>query len=302
MPKPEGATPVALEVTSPADVWHAPRRIWHGRSGLIVSAILKEHGSCSIKSTRRLRTRRSPTICEARFCSTQGKTDAAETALRNASAADPQFLEARYNLARVPFPKKDYATARKELEALLGAISGGKEKQWEQLIRYQIFLNAPVGRPRRRGAEGDGRVQDDGRLAGLYYAQAAWAFQHGNPKLGNNWVANASNLYSAELNRTFAAPFSDLGWVSNATAPSGSPMPTPEVVQNVSAKAEATPNSATIVAKSVEKCRPCPPWRNPSHLRRRLHRNRHQKFQQHPRRSRTRRKAESNRQPLQRKR
>ena len=50
----------------------------------------------------------------------------------------------------------------------------------------------------------------------LYYAQAAWAFQHGNPKQGNNWVANASNLYSAELNRAYAAPFSDLGWVNNA--------------------------------------------------------------------------------------
>jgi hypothetical protein len=92
----------------------------------------------------------------------------------------------------------------------------------------------------------------------LYYAQAAWAFQHGNPKQGNNWVANASNLYSAELNRAFAAPFSDLGWINNVTAPSGSAMPAPEAVQNVSTKPEATPDSSAVRAKSVEKASSLP--------------------------------------------
>ena len=253
LPKPEGATPVALEVTSPterlaraqADLARAERA--YRRRDLEGAWQLLDQIDATSPNQAVTYNLRGEILLE------QGKTDEAETALRNASAADPQLLAARYNLARVPFAKKDYATARKELEALLGAISGGKEKQRERLIRYQIFLTLLL-----EGHEGaaqkamdEFKMMDDSPA--LYYAQAAWAFQHGNPKQGNNWVANASNLYSAELNRTFAAPFSDLGWVSNATAPSGSPMPTPEVLQNFSAKAEATPNSATILAKSVEK-------------------------------------------------
>ena len=253
LPKPEGATPVALEVTSPterlaraqADLARAERA--YRRRDLEGAWQLLDQIDATSPNQAVTYNLRGEILLD------QGKTDEAETALRNASAADPQLLAARYNLARVPFAKKDYATARKELEALLGAISGGKEKQRERLIRYQIFLTLLL-----EGHEGaaqkamdEFKMMDDSPA--LYYAQAAWAFQHGNPKQGNNWVANASNLYSAELNRTFAAPFSDLGWVSNATAPSGSPMPTPEVLQNVSAKAEATPNSATILAKSVEK-------------------------------------------------
>ena len=219
LPKPEGATPVALEVTSPAerlaraqaDLARAERA--YRRRDLEGAWQLLDQVDATAPNQAVTYNLRGEILLD------QGKTDEAETALRNALAADPQLLAARYNLARVPFAKKDYATARKELEALLGAISGGKEKQREQLIRYQIFLTLLL-----EGHEGvaqkamdEFKMMDDSPA--LYYAQAAWAFQHGNPKQGNNWVANASNLYSAELNRAFAAPFSDLGWVSNATAP-----------------------------------------------------------------------------------
>jgi len=253
LPKPEGATPVALEVTSPterltraqADLTRA-EGAYHRRDLEGAWQLLDQVDATAPNQAVTYNLR-------GEILLDQGKIDEAETALRNASAADPQLLAARYNLARVPFAKKDYATARKELEALLGAISGGKEKQRERLIRYQIFLTLLL-----EGREGvaqkamdEFKMMDDSPA--LYYAQAAWAFQHGNPKQGNNWVANASNLYSAELNRAFAAPFSDLGWVSNATAPSGSAIPAPEVVQYVSAKAEATPDSVATPAKPVEK-------------------------------------------------
>jgi tetratricopeptide (TPR) repeat protein len=252
LPKPEGANPVALEVTSPTerlaraqtDLARAERA--YRRRDLEEAWQLLDQVDATSPSQAVTYNLRGEILLD------QGKTDEAETALRNALAADPQLLAARYNLARVPFAKKDYATARKELEALLGAISGGKERQRERLVRYQIFLTLLL-----EGHEGaaqkamdEFKMMDDSPA--LYYAQAAWAFQHGNPKQGNNWVANASNLYSAELNRAFAAPFSDLGWVSNATAPSGAAMPSPGVVQNVSAKAEATSDSAAILAKSVE--------------------------------------------------
>ena len=253
LPKPEGATPVALEVTSPterlaraqADLARAERA--YRRRDLEGAWQLLDQVDAAAPNQAVTYNLRGEILLD------EGKTDEAETALRNALAADPQLLAARYNLARVPFAKKDYAAARKELEALLGAVSGGKETKKERLIRYQIFLTLLLeGREAvAQKAMDEFKMMDDSPA--LYYAQAAWAFQHGNPKQGNNWVANASNLYSTELNRAFAAPFSDLGWVSNATAPSGSAMPAPEVVQNVSTKAEAPPDSAAILAKSVEK-------------------------------------------------
>ncbi|MEO5719529.1 MAG: tetratricopeptide repeat protein, partial [Chthoniobacterales bacterium] len=178
----------------------------------------------------------------------QGKIDEAETALRNALAADPQLLSARYNLARVPFARKDFAAARKELEALRGAFSGAGEERREQLIRYQIYLTLLL-----EGREGaaqkameEFKMMDDSPA--LYYAQAAWAFQHGNARQGKNWVANAGNLFSAELNRRFAAPFADLGWLNNAVAPT----PEPIVAKNESPKAEAMPTAtATPVATAA---------------------------------------------------
>jgi len=258
LPKPEGTRPVALEVTSSAervaraqaDLARAERA--YRRRDLEGAWQLLDQVDTTAPNQAVAYNLRGEILLE------QGKIDEAETALQNALTADPQLLTARYNLARVPFAKKDYATARKELEALLGAISGSKEKQREQLIRYQIFLTLLL-----EGREGvaqkamdEFKMMDDSPA--LYYAQAAWAFQHGNPKQGNNWMANASNLYSAELNRAFAAPFSDLGWVNNATASSGSAMPAPEVVQNVSTKQEVPPDSAAIPAKSVEKASSLP--------------------------------------------
>jgi tetratricopeptide (TPR) repeat protein len=244
LPKPEGATPVALEVTSPAervaraqaDLARAERayrqRDFEGAWQLL------DQVDATAPNQAVAYNLRGEILLE------QGKIDQAEAALRSALAADPQFVAARYNLARVPFARKNYETARKELEALLGAISGGKEERREQLIRYQIYLALLLeGRDGAAQKAMDEFKMMDGSPA-LYYAQAAWAFQHGNPKQGKNWVANASNLYSAELNRAFAAPFSDLGWVNNSAASVASATPAPVVVQNAPAKPEARPSAA----------------------------------------------------------
>src|SRR5438445_1807084 len=51
----------------------------------------------------------------------QGKYDEAETALQEASRIDPKFWNARFNLAEIPFLKKDWAEARKRFEQLLSS-------------------------------------------------------------------------------------------------------------------------------------------------------------------------------------
>ena len=49
----------------------------------------------------------------------QAEYDQAEAALQKALATDPKFWNARFNLAEIPFLRKDWAEARKRFDALL---------------------------------------------------------------------------------------------------------------------------------------------------------------------------------------
>ncbi|HEY3663705.1 MAG TPA: tetratricopeptide repeat protein [Chthoniobacterales bacterium] len=256
LPKPKDAAPVALEVTSPAErVARAQadlakaERAFRQRDFEGAWKLLDEVDAIAPNQAVTFNLR-------GEILLEQGKIGEAETALHSALAADPQFLDAQYNLARVPFARKDFATARKELEALLGAFSGAKEERRERLIRYQIYLTLLL-----EGHEGAAqKAMDDFKMMdgspALYYAQAAWAFQHGNPKQGKNWVANAENLFPVDSNRAFAAPFVDLGWMNNGTAPAVSATPAPVVAQEATPKPEETP--APTVAPIVEQPSPSP--------------------------------------------
>ena len=179
----------------------------------------------------------------------EGKEKEAEAAFRNALVADPQFQDARHNLARIPFKKHDYEAARKQLEELLGAISGDKQQRHrEELIRYEIFLTLLLeGRDgAAQKAMEEFKMMDD--TPALYYAQAAWAFQHGNPKQAGNWVANAGNLFSPELNRSFATPLTDLGWLNGAAER----LPTPTAIASTKASPSpsAEPSASAVAGES----------------------------------------------------
>jgi predicted Zn-dependent protease len=187
MEKPEGAVPVALEVASRADVvgraqenFAKAEEAYRQRDYPGALQLLDQVDATASNQAVSLNLR-------GKILLAQGEDGAAETALRNAVTADPQLLEARFNLARVPFRKRDYDSARKQLEAILGAISGGKQqRQWEQLVRYQIFLTILLeGRdgPAQKALD-EFKMMDE--TPALYYGQAAWAFQHGNARQGKN--------------------------------------------------------------------------------------------------------------------
>lgn len=263
MEKPDGAVPVALEVASRADmavraqeVFGKAEQAYRQRDYEAALHLLDQVDATAPNQAVSHNLRGKILLAE-------GEVGAAETALRDAVVADPQFLEARFNLARVPFKQRDYEAARKQLEAILGATSGGKQqRRWEQLIRYQIFLTILLeGRdgPAQKALD-EFKMMDD--TPALYYAQAAWSFQHGNTTQGNAWVANASNLFPEDLNQAFAAPFVDLGWSSKAGAPATAKQtppaagPTPAVQETAAALAPSeepkltpTPEASATPAK-----------------------------------------------------
>jgi tetratricopeptide (TPR) repeat protein len=202
----------------------------------------------------------------------QGKLDAAEAAFRSALVANPELEAARYNLARLPFKKREYETAQKDFEALLGAINRGKpEREHEELIRYHLYLALLLQGHDSAAQKALDEFKMMDQTPALYYAQAAWAFRHGNPKQAGNWIANANNLFSPELNRSFAAPLAEVGWLgsgSEGTGPganageaaSSTPMPiaaaaTPAATPHELARATPAPVS---VASESEVATPSP--------------------------------------------
>ncbi len=143
--------------------------------------------------------------------------DEAEDAFRKAFTADPKFREAQYNLAQIPFKKKDYAKSRERLEALFGETPGGDKNQAAQLIKYKIYMTLLLEGNDSQAQKMMDQFKFTGDTPALYYAQAAWAFKHGNTDQANDWIGSARKIYSPALNVVFADGFYDLGWLQRAT-------------------------------------------------------------------------------------
>src|SRR4051812_26629892 len=166
--------------------------------------------------------------------------DGAEAAFKKAAKIDPKFREAQYNLAQIPFKKKDYRKARDRFEALFNQTPGGDKNQASQMIKFKIFMTLLLEGQDSKAQKMMEQFQFTGDTPALYYAQAAWEFKHNNPVKANDWIASAKKIYSASLNGVFADSFYDLGWLQSAAA-GGSPGPATEAAVVASAQTEASP-------------------------------------------------------------
>jgi tetratricopeptide (TPR) repeat protein len=167
--------------------------------------------------------------------------DGAEAAFKKAAKLDPKFREAQYNLAQIPFKKKDYSKARERFEGLFSQTPGGDKNQAAQMIKFKIFMTFLLEGKDSRAQKMMEQFQFTGDTPALYYAQAAWEFKHNNPVKANDWIASAKKIYSASLNHVFAESFYDLGWLQSPVM-AGSPVPSTEAAAVVaSAQTESSP-------------------------------------------------------------
>ena len=150
------------------------------------------------------------------------KLDDAEAMLCKALAADPKLRRAAYNLAQIAFKKKHYAQARDQLELLFSETPGG-ESQVAQLIKFEIFLTFLLEGKDALAQQMMEQFKFTGATPALYYAQAAWAFQHATPERANDWIDSARRIYPAALNLIFADSFYDLGWLENRSGETTAP-------------------------------------------------------------------------------
>src|SRR5205823_7800932 len=111
----------------------------------------------------------------------QKQFDQAEAEFKKALKSDPKFRQAQFNLAQVPFKKKDYTTARDRFEALLGKTPGGDKSEAAQLIKFNIYMTWLLEGKDSRAQKLMEQFQFTGDTPALYYAQAAWEFKHSNP-------------------------------------------------------------------------------------------------------------------------
>jgi Flp pilus assembly protein TadD len=154
----------------------------------------------------------------------QEQFDQAEAAFKKAAKLDTKLREAQYNLAQIPFKKKEYAKARDRFETLYKRTPGGDKNQAAQLIKFKIYMTLLLEGKESRAHSMMDEFQFTGDTPALYYAQAAWEFQHNNPEKAADWTGSANKIYSSALNSVFADAFYDVGWVQR---PPAETMPTP---------------------------------------------------------------------------
>src|SRR5438132_5289741 len=170
----------------------------------------------------------------------QQQFDQAEAEFKKAAKLDPKFREAQYNLAQVPFKKKDYAKARERFEALYKRTPGGDKNQAAELIKFKIYMTLLLEGKESRAHAMMEEFQFTGDTPALYYAQAAWEFKHNNPEKAADWTASATKIYSPALNSVFADAFYDVGWMKG---PEAAPAPAPafDTGSVIASQAESSP-------------------------------------------------------------
>ena len=152
----------------------------------------------------------------------QGQFDNAEVAFKKAAKLDPKLRDAQYNLAQIPFKKKEYAKARDRFETLYKRMPGGEKNQAAALIKFKIYMTLLMEGKESRAHSMMEEFQFTGDTPALYYAQAAWEYKHNNAQKAEDWTNSANKIYSPALNGVFADAFYDVGWLQRpegTTAP-----------------------------------------------------------------------------------
>lgn len=226
MEKKDGQRRAALELTSEADrsarakdyaqnKFNQAEDAFRKRDLADASQLLDEADAAAPNESTHLNLRGEILVEQQNY-------DEAEKLFQKALKLEPKYREAQYNLAQIPFKKKDYDKARDRLEKLFAATPGGDKNQAAQLIKFKIFMTLLLEGKDSRAQKMMDQFQFTGDTPALYYAQAAWEFQHGNNAKAQDWISSARKIYSLPLNIVFADSFYDAGWL---TAPAAGEQP-----------------------------------------------------------------------------
>src|SRR5437763_15372421 len=143
----------------------------------------------------------------------QGIYDKAEVALLEAERIDPKFWNARFNLAEIPFLKKDWAEARKRFEKLLSSSQSDLASEASQLIQYKILLTYLLEGKENMVDSILAKLELSPDTPAVDYVKAAVALQQKNQNEAKDWVKAAEKNFSPQLNKLFAESLYEVGWL-----------------------------------------------------------------------------------------
>src|ERR1043166_9465808 len=260
MQKPAGQTRVALEITTEAErqakakamateKFEAAEQAFQQRDLTAARRLVDEADAADPNQPATINLRGEILLAQKDF-------DGAEAAFKQAAKIDPKFREAQYNLAQIPFKKKDYAKARDRFEALFTntPAPGGDKNQAAQVIKFKIFLTLLLEGKDSRAQKMMEQFQFTGDTPALYYAQAAWEFKHNNTAKANDWIVSAKKIYSPALNTVFADSFYDVGWLQPAQNVAAAPVaPSKEIAKNETAAPSIEPSPIPAPALALNK-------------------------------------------------
>src|SRR4051812_25501237 len=143
----------------------------------------------------------------------EGIYDKAEAALHEALRIDPKFWNARFNLAEIPFLKKDWAEARNRFQELLSSNVSELQGDAAQLIQYKILLTYLLENKENMVDSILAKFELSPETPAVHYANAAIALQHKNVKEAKDWMTAAEKNFSPQLNKLFAESLYEVGWL-----------------------------------------------------------------------------------------
>jgi len=256
MQKPAGQTRVALELTTAAEKaakakaiasekFEAAEQAFQQRDYTAAKRLIDEADAADPNQPATINLKGEILLAQKDF-------DGAENAFKQAAKIDPKFREAQYNLAQIPFKKKDYTKARDRFEALFTSTPapGGDKNQAAQVIKFKIYLTLLLEGKDSRAQKMMEQFQFTGDTPALYYAQAAWEFKHNNAAKANDWIVSARKIYSPALNMVFADSFYDVGWLQPQNVAAAPVTPSKEIAktETVVPSIEPSPIPAPAIA------------------------------------------------------
>src|SRR6266571_8228708 len=141
----------------------------------------------------------------------------AETALLEAARIDLKFWNARFNLAEIPFLKKDWTEARNRFQQLLSSSGSDLASEASQLINYKILLTYLLEGKENMVDSILAKLELSPDTPAVDYVKAAVALQHKNGKEAKDWMAAAEKNFSPQLNKLFAESLYEVGWLEKPT-------------------------------------------------------------------------------------
>src|SRR3954447_22957636 len=140
-----------------------------------------------------------------------GEYDLAEKALQKAHEVDPALWEARFNLAEVPFLRKNWPEARRRFEALADAKTGQAQGTTGDLIQFKILLTYLLQGKENKAVEIVDRLKKSATSPAYYCGKAAVALRRQQKPEAGAALKAAEKSFSPTLYKLFLESFYETG-------------------------------------------------------------------------------------------